>query len=176
MATTDRVDLNASDRQAHVNSPSARFITGIFFLPYVFSWATLRKGYRQKVRMLSFAWLLVCSAVVMPGRLPDNHALQASAAPQVAGSAQRSPYDLFPQWAAAWQPAEVNADIQQCVSVARQFGYRNGQCAHAFMDACLTGSRSRVKQEFEVDRMRGTLAASSCPGMPASYRAAFNRF
>jgi hypothetical protein len=172
MATTYRVVPNASDRQPRVETPSARLIAGIFFLPYVFSWATLQKGYRQNVRMLAFAWLLVCSAVVMPGRWPDHHALQANAAPQVSESTERGRYAV----PAAWQPAEVDADIQQCVSVARQFGYRNGRCAHAFIDACLTGSRSRVKQEYEVDRMTGLVTASRCPRMPANYLAVFKRF
>lgn len=175
MATTYRAVPNESDRQARVKTPSARLTAGIFFLPYVFSWATLQKGYRQEIRMLAFAWLMVCSAVVMPGRLPNHHALQASAAPQVAASANRGVSALSPRWA-TWQPAEVDADLQQCVSVARQFGYRNGRCAHAFIDACLTGSRSRVKQEYEVDRTAGNITALSCPSMPASYRAAFNRF
>lgn len=175
MAKTYRVVPNGSDRQARVKTPSARLIAGMFFLPYVFSWATLQKGYRQEVRMLAFAWLLVCSAVVMPGRLPDHHALQANAAPQVAASAQRGTHARSPQ-RVAWQPAEVDADIQQCVSVARQFGYRNGQCAHAFIEACLTGSRSRVKQEYEVDRATGLVAGWHCPRMPANYLAVFKRF
>lgn len=32
---------------------------GIFFLPYVFAFATLRKGYSNKVRFLSFAWAII---------------------------------------------------------------------------------------------------------------------
>jgi len=175
MATTYRVVPNESDRHTRFKTPSACLTAGIFFLPYVFSWATLQKGYRQEVRMLAFAWMLVCSAVVMPGHLPNHHALQASAAPQAAASAQRDVSAPSPQWA-AWQPTEVDADLQQCVSVARQFGYRNGRCAHAFIDACLTGSRSRVQQEYEVDRTEGNITALSCPSMPASYRAAFKRF
>lgn len=30
---------------------------GIFFMPYVFSWLTLRRGYSAAARILSFAWL-----------------------------------------------------------------------------------------------------------------------
>jgi len=32
---------------------------GILFLPYVFSFFTLRKGYSKKSRLLSFGWLLI---------------------------------------------------------------------------------------------------------------------
>lgn len=128
------------------------------------------RGYRQKVGITSCAWLLACLAIALPGSSPGN---QRSL---VAASAQLGASTLSPNWAAALQPAEQHGAVHECVVVAREFGYRNGQCAHAFIEACLTGSPSRVKQEYEVDRTTGTLAASSCPSMPASYRTAFMRF
>ncbi len=133
------------------------------------------KGYRQKVGITSCAWLLTCLAIALPGSSPGKQPSQASAALQVAASAQPGAAPLSPQRAAALQRAEPRAAVQECIVVAREFGYRNGQCAHAFIEACLTGSPSRVKQEYEVDRTTGTLAASSCPSMPASYRMAFMR-
>jgi len=32
---------------------------GIFWLPFIFAWFTLRKGYSTKARLISFAWLVV---------------------------------------------------------------------------------------------------------------------
>lgn len=37
---------------------------GILFMPYVFSWLTLKDGYTKKARVLSFAWMLVVLVVV----------------------------------------------------------------------------------------------------------------
>lgn len=133
-------------------------------------------GYRQKFGMTSCAWLLACLAIALPGSSPGNQPSQARAASPVAAPGQLGASTLSPQRAAAWQSAGLRAALQECIVVAREFGYRNGQCAHAFIEACLTRSPSRVKQEYEVDRMTGTLGASRCPGMPASYRAAFMRF
>lgn len=134
------------------------------------------RGYRRKLGITSCAWLLACLAIALPGSSPGNQSSQPSAAAHVAASAQLGADSLSPQWAAALQPAELRGAVQECIVVAREFGYRNGQCAHAFIEACLTGSPSRVMQEYQVDRTRDMVTASSCSSMPASYRAAFNRF
>lgn len=36
---------------------------GIFFMPYIFSWFTLRKGHSTKAKAISFVWLAI---LVMP--------------------------------------------------------------------------------------------------------------
>jgi len=180
MPATYRVVQNGANGDAatrgRAGTPGVWLSTGIFPAAYVFSWATLQKRYGQKVRITSFAWLLACMAIAMPGRSPGNQPLQASAASQVAATAEQGTVAPSSQWAAVSQPAEVESAVRECISVAQQFGYRNGQCAHEFIEACLTGSPSRVKQEYEVDRMTGMVAASSCSNMPANYRATFNRF
>lgn len=138
-----------------------------------------RNDTRARIRSRSgwtSAWLLACLALATPGHSPGNQPVQVSSAPQVAASAHLGADTSSSDWAAALRPAEVDAALQECVVVAQQFGYRNGQCAHEFIEACRTGSSSRVKQEYEVDRMAGMVTASSCPSMPASYRAAFSRF
>lgn len=35
--------------------------TGIFILPYIFAWFTLREGYSKPARFISFGWLLFLS-------------------------------------------------------------------------------------------------------------------
>ena len=32
---------------------------GIFLMPYIFAWFTLREGYSKPVRFISFGWLLL---------------------------------------------------------------------------------------------------------------------
>jgi hypothetical protein len=39
-------------------------IVGILFLPYIFSWFTLRAGYSKTARILSFAWMIVVLNIV----------------------------------------------------------------------------------------------------------------
>lgn len=55
---------------------SLRLGIGIFVLPFLFSWFTLRPGYGKKARVIAFAWLFV-------------YVLIRSAAPN-AGSSQQS--------------------------------------------------------------------------------------
>ncbi|OTG93581.1 hypothetical protein B9T24_14010 [Acinetobacter sp. ANC 4654] len=38
---------------------------GIFLMPYIFAWFTLRKGYSKPVRFISFGWLLLLVFVNM---------------------------------------------------------------------------------------------------------------
>ena len=38
---------------------------GIFFMPYIFSWFTLREGYTVISRVISFVWLLIVVVVFM---------------------------------------------------------------------------------------------------------------
>lgn len=63
------------DNQRSMQAPSARYIEkfytqnlrsvsillglGIFFMPYIFSWLTLRQGYSIKARVVSFMWMTV---------------------------------------------------------------------------------------------------------------------
>lgn len=39
-------------------------IVGILFMPYIFSWFTLRDGYSKSARILSFAWMVVVLNIV----------------------------------------------------------------------------------------------------------------
>jgi hypothetical protein len=39
-------------------------IIGILFMPYIFSWVTLKDGYSKNSRILSFAWMVVVIIIV----------------------------------------------------------------------------------------------------------------
>ena len=54
---------NLPNRQ-FVNDASYRRVSfllgmGIFFMPYIFAWFTLRQGYSRQARMISFFWLII---------------------------------------------------------------------------------------------------------------------
>ncbi|MDC4545479.1 DUF4236 domain-containing protein, partial [Acinetobacter baumannii] len=37
---------------------------GIFFMPYIFSWFTLRSGYSSRTRWISFIWMILVLIIV----------------------------------------------------------------------------------------------------------------
>ncbi|QQV64935.1 Uncharacterised protein [Acinetobacter junii] len=43
---------------------SVLFGVGIFFLPYIFAWLTLREGYSTTARVVSFLWLVLVVAMM----------------------------------------------------------------------------------------------------------------
>ncbi len=48
-------------------------IIGIFFVPYIFAWFLLRKGYSTLARIIGFAWMAaIIIAIAMPDKLPDK--------------------------------------------------------------------------------------------------------
>ena len=51
---------------APVKSKPVGFLLGIgiFFLPLIFSWFTLRKGHTTKAKIVSFGWLVLCLAII----------------------------------------------------------------------------------------------------------------
>lgn len=44
---------------------TSKLFVGIFLLPYIFSWFTLRSGYSKKARLLSFGWLFLLFLIVL---------------------------------------------------------------------------------------------------------------
>jgi hypothetical protein len=44
---------------------------GIFFIPYIFAWFTLRKGYSVQARIISGLWLVIAFAIVRPRNQED---------------------------------------------------------------------------------------------------------
>lgn len=69
------------DYQRSMQAPSARYIEkfytqdyrsvsvllgfGIFFIPYIFSWLTLRQGYSTKAKVVSFTWMIVVLIILI---------------------------------------------------------------------------------------------------------------
>ncbi|MBN8517759.1 MAG: hypothetical protein J5X22_11250 [Candidatus Accumulibacter sp.] len=72
-----------------------------------------------------------------------------------------------------------DSQLPKCVSAARQAGYGSGNCAHDFIEACLTGSRDKMQSVYSYDKSIGTIkdnyAMKSC-GYPDTYAAAFDKF
>ncbi len=72
-----------------------------------------------------------------------------------------------------------DSQLPKCISAARQAGYGSGNCAHDFIEACLTGSREKMQNVFAYDRSIGTIkdnyAMKSCRH-PDTYAAAFDKF
>lgn len=62
---------------------------GIFFIPLIFAWFTLRRGYSKNAKIVSFAWLIFITVLSLNGfgqntakdRTPNNNAVSAVSAP-----------------------------------------------------------------------------------------------
>lgn len=75
------------------------------------------------------------------------------------------------------QVAEDSAARSRCIGQARTQGYRNGQCAFTFIDVCIrTQSRQQMEDALRTDAMLGMGTARSCPNMPSTYAAEFDRY
>lgn len=59
---------------------------GVFLAPYIFSWFTLRGGYRNRARITSFIWMFIVLAVI--GAEPDEQSGSASVAERTVTSSQ----------------------------------------------------------------------------------------
>jgi len=70
--------------------------------------------------------------------------------------------------------SDNNERISTCIQLAKQNGYRDGQCAHGIIEACLTGSQKKMNSAFSVDSMLGMVESTNCPNMPDKYAAAFD--
>jgi hypothetical protein len=80
--------------------------TGIFLLPYVFAWLTLRKGYSALARVLALGWLAVMVYALFEDRLSGNH---TPSTPSVQESMPAIPVPA-PVQEAAPQPAAPTPD------------------------------------------------------------------
>jgi ribosomal protein L40E len=66
---------------------------------------------------------------------------------------------------------------RRCISQAKSQGYRNGQCAYDFINTCIrTQSRSEMEAVLRADLALGVGPAFSCPNMPSTYAAEFDRY
>lgn len=73
--------------------------------------------------------------------------------------------------------SETKQAEARCIEQAKAQGYRSGQCAYTFIDTCIqTQSRSAMESVLRADAALGTGSALTCPNMPSTYAAAFDRF
>lgn len=83
---------------------------GIFFLPLIFSWFTLRKGHTTKAKVISFAWLVLTLAIV--GAQDGKNASSTSS--RTASSAKAKPAKIMQvnihDILSAYQNNEIGAD------------------------------------------------------------------
>lgn len=68
---------NAKDTTGK-RSVSVLLAVGIFFIPLIFSWFTLRKGYSVLARGLSFSWLVLSIAILFIPDAVDNNVASSS--------------------------------------------------------------------------------------------------
>lgn len=59
-------------------SVSSLFGLGILFIPFLFSWFTLRKGYSATARIMSFSWLILAIVIVNSPVSPNNGLISKS--------------------------------------------------------------------------------------------------
>lgn len=91
----------ASQEAIHSRKVSTRLIAGIVVFPLLFSWFTLGKGYSQRTRLFSFAWLLVTLIFALSGGAEKQPATTAEATPvEQTESAERS-----------WDNTPATADV-----------------------------------------------------------------
>ena len=85
---------------------------GIFFMPYIFSWFTLRKGYSTKAKAISFIWLAVLMLPIMFGGKKSDTGSSSMDLKKVADSSSVS---------AAENNAPEPALKESCLKVTRYF-------------------------------------------------------
>lgn len=96
----------ASQTVIHSRKVSTRLIAGIVVFPLVFSWFTLGKGYSQRTRLFSFAWLLVTLIFATSGGAEKQPATTAEATPvQQTEPAEQS-----------WENSPTTSDVEKEVA------------------------------------------------------------
>jgi hypothetical protein len=155
-------------------------LTGDFALEV----ANLAPGQRKRAQVFSLSMgrdktLVVCSMdpespvvrdrLQVVGSAPQNDARQQTIQPAPTALAVAAPTPA--------PNAEHDAAKSRCVQQAKTQGYRNGQCAFSFIDTCIrTQSREAMEAVLRTDAMLGMNTPGTCPNMPSSYAADFDRF
>jgi hypothetical protein len=64
-----KVQLPASSHSP-VKKPAVKFwlVIGILFMPYFFSWVTLKKGYSRNVRIAAFIWMIIVFGIIVSNK------------------------------------------------------------------------------------------------------------
>lgn len=66
------------------------------------------------------------------------------------------------------------AQTSRCIQSAIGEGYKSGQCAYSYVDACVTTqSKEEMRRALQTDRMLGAVGQRGCPNMPTTYSSQF---
>jgi len=85
---------------------SVKLGLGIFLLPYIFSWFTLRPGHSTIAKIFSFTWMLVLLGVMATQDGNQNPSTSASQAPAKKSKPQKTPEQI------AAEEASCKKDLQ----------------------------------------------------------------
>lgn len=112
-------------------------IIGVLFMPYIFAWFLLRKGYPRTARVIGFSWMVVCLLGLMVNKVPHT----------------KSP-DFDPV-AAAQQRAQLKAE-QEAREIEALPLYNASDLARAYADNTIAADQEFKGQRFKVT---GTVVA-----------------
>jgi len=151
---------------------------GIFILPFIFAWFTLRKGYSPLARGISFAWMIVF--FLIPGTTQDNNSttstnsvastseVQQTAKPEEQEPApvqiqymQVSASEIFQAYDAnemaadqryKGQPLEVTGTIESISSDFSDDAVVNLETGQMFMSVMATGNKDFNSQAVALSK------------------------
>lgn len=58
-------NANAAQTEKKITGKKWPLFIGILFMPYIFSWFTLREGYSKNIRVCSFVWMVLVLFIVL---------------------------------------------------------------------------------------------------------------
>lgn len=95
-----------SQQAAVQRKTSTRLKVGIVLFPMLFAWFTLGKGYSQRARLFSFAWLLLTLMLVFSGGAEKQPSTTADATP----TEQTEPSEE------GWENSPATSDVEKAVA------------------------------------------------------------
>jgi hypothetical protein len=118
-----------------------RIIFGIVFIPYIFSWFLLKKGYSRKARLFGFVWLALCVLSLAiglsapPVAASDGRQTQAAitaparqgASPEKSGPAAPASSPMVTNTSPVHAPANVGAEFVPLATMINQIA-QGGDC------------------------------------------------
>jgi uncharacterized protein YecT (DUF1311 family) len=162
---TDFDTLNTSPHYARAPEPSQQFrevsgalLIGIFFLPYIFGWLTLRRGYSNTTRTICFLWMMVGLTIV--GRDIDKHfraAVPASTPNQAVDNHKReqepAQVPLRPTIHGAPERSEDAAPTRSAVDVSQGVAAEHGMDADNPVIESSSPSFNCAKASSDAERL-----------------------
>ncbi|PZE09592.1 hypothetical protein DMX10_30395 [Pseudomonas sp. 57B-090624] len=110
---------------------------GVLFMPYIFAWFLLRKGYPRTARVVGFSWMVVCLLSLILNKVPHT----------------KSP--VVDPVAAAQQRAQLKAE-QEAREIEALPLYKASDLARAYADNTVAADQEFKGRRFKVT---GTVVA-----------------